>query len=519
MNLTEEHFQLLIEANRILSSTLDLKEVLSKIMELAMEIVKSEASSILLLDEKTNELVFDVALGEKGDQVKQIRLKVGEGIAGWVAKEKKPLIINDVSKDPRWAQRIDEQADFKTKSMIAVPLIYKGRTLGVMEVINRYDGGDFTGTDLMVLEAFTAQAAICIETARLFLNLRTEKEKIELMLSQMSDGAILTDEKGGVIFYNSACKDLLSDIKGNIVDVFKPFNVVPTFDVFFSGDARTMTLEFSHIERQSMFLSGKVNRIVNNEGKMVGYILIFRNVSEEKKEEMVKRSFLSLISHKLKTPLVSIVGYSEIFLQRNDKEEEVVEAFTSINRQGRRLTALVDKLLNFSMIESGSIKIDGESVKLNEVINKTLEELTGYLKENRVKVEIDPAFGKFQHIVTGDNAKLVAVLKNLVENSVKFNKNEGKSVIIKYYGNDNMAGVCVEDDGPGITPEQKKNIFQKFYQFEESFTGQVKGAGLGLALCKLIVEAHGGKIGFESAAGQGSKFYFMVPRCGVPNTA
>lgn len=178
LNLSDEHFHLLIQANRILSSTLDLKEVLSKIMELAMEIVGSEAASILLLDEKTNELVFDVALGEMGEKVEQVRLKLDEGIAGWVAKEKKAIIVNDVSKDPRWTQRIDYQSDFKTKSMIAIPLIYKGKTLGVVEVINRSDDGDFSEKDLVVLEAFTAQAAISIETARLFLNLRTEKKRL-----------------------------------------------------------------------------------------------------------------------------------------------------------------------------------------------------------------------------------------------------------------------------------------------------------------------------------------------------
>lgn len=322
----------------------------------------------------------------------------------------------------------------------------------------------------------------------------------------------MTDEKGGVVFFNNACKDLLGDIKGNITDVFKPFYITPPIEVFFNGNEKMKAMEFSHKERQGVFLAGKINRIVSQEGGIAGYIIIFRDISEEKREEMIERSFLSLISHKLKTPLVSIVGYSDLYLQKDNKDIDIRESFKSVNRQGRYLTTLVDKLLNFSVIESGNLKIDRKSVRLSDVIKETLDELADYLNENQARIEVDPVFTESQSTVFGDSSKLVTVLKNLVENSVKFNSNQVKSVTIKYYGSDNMAGICVEDDGPGIALEQRKNIFKKFYQFEESFTGQVKGVGLGLALCKLIIEAHNGRIGFESSVGNGSKFYFEVPK-------
>ena len=103
MSVTIKDFELLLQANRILSSKLEVDDLLQAVMELATRVVKAEAASILLLDEKTNELYFDVALGEAGEEIKQIRLKVGEGLAGWVAEHKEPAIVNDVKSDPRWS--------------------------------------------------------------------------------------------------------------------------------------------------------------------------------------------------------------------------------------------------------------------------------------------------------------------------------------------------------------------------------------------------------------------------------
>src|SRR5262245_60599698 len=121
--LTNKDFTHLLKANRILSSQLDPAEVLKSVMQLAAEVVKAEASSLLLLDQAKQELYFDVALGDAGESVKQIRLKVGEGIAGWVAKTRKPLVVNDVSKDKRFTGKVDKAAKFKTRSLLAVPLI------------------------------------------------------------------------------------------------------------------------------------------------------------------------------------------------------------------------------------------------------------------------------------------------------------------------------------------------------------------------------------------------------------
>src|SRR5258708_8632017 len=139
MKISEKDLQRVFEATRAITSTLRLSELLETVMRLASEVARAEASSLLLLDEATGELYFNVALGEKGGALEQIRLKKGEGIAGWVAENKKPAVVNEVARDPRWTQRADEKSTFKTKAILALPLMVRDKLIGVMEVINRVD--------------------------------------------------------------------------------------------------------------------------------------------------------------------------------------------------------------------------------------------------------------------------------------------------------------------------------------------------------------------------------------------
>jgi len=181
MSFSQSEFELLLKANRILSSTLDINEVLKSVLEFATQVVQADASSLLLLDEKTNELYFNVALGEAKESVKELRLKVGEGIAGWVAQHRKPLIVNDVSKDKRFTQKIDKSTKFVTKSILAVPLITKGKMVGVVEAINKKDQKEFTESNREAFEVFANQSAIAIENAQLFSAVIHEKEKLNMV--------------------------------------------------------------------------------------------------------------------------------------------------------------------------------------------------------------------------------------------------------------------------------------------------------------------------------------------------
>jgi sigma-B regulation protein RsbU (phosphoserine phosphatase) len=172
----------LIEVSIIVNSTLDLDSVLSLVMEKAQSVMDAEASSVMLINEKTGMLEWEVALGEVGQQVKEkIQLRVGEGIAGWVAQSGQPIIVPDVSQDPRFSKRSDEATGFKTHSILAAPLKVKDRIIGVAEVINPLHGKSFTEDDLDLFSTFSRQVALAIENARMHRAM-LEKQKLDQQL-------------------------------------------------------------------------------------------------------------------------------------------------------------------------------------------------------------------------------------------------------------------------------------------------------------------------------------------------
>ena len=167
----------LSEISRNINSILDLDPLLNVVMNNATEVMKAEVSSVLLLDEDKKELIFRIALGEKGEKVKKIKLKVGEGIAGWVAKTGKPIIVNDVKNEPRFNQAVDRKTGFKTRSILCVPLYSKEKMIGVIQVINKKDHLPFTKENEELLNTFACHAAIAIENAKLYENIREEERK------------------------------------------------------------------------------------------------------------------------------------------------------------------------------------------------------------------------------------------------------------------------------------------------------------------------------------------------------
>lgn len=172
----------LIEVSIIVNSTLDLDNVLSLVMEKAQAVMHAEASSVMLINEATGMLEWEVALGEVGEEVKnKIRLRVGEGIAGWVAQTGEPLIVPDVSQDPRFFKKSDDVTGFKTRSILAAPLKVRNRIIGVAEVLNPIGGRNFTNDDLDLFSTFCRQVALAIENAR---NHRAmlEKQKLDQQL-------------------------------------------------------------------------------------------------------------------------------------------------------------------------------------------------------------------------------------------------------------------------------------------------------------------------------------------------
>jgi len=201
----EQHSEL-IEVSAILNSSLDPLVVRKKAMEAATRLMGAEVGSLLLLDQEKRELYFDVALGEKGDAVKQIRLKIGEGFAGWVAEKGEALLIPDVSKDPRHFRAADQKSAFSTRDMVCVPVKVKDKMIGVLQAINKQGGQTFSQEDLELFKSLANQVAIAIDNANLYSEIqRTFLETAEALAESIEKRDPYT---GGhtqrVVFYSWA---------------------------------------------------------------------------------------------------------------------------------------------------------------------------------------------------------------------------------------------------------------------------------------------------------------------------
>jgi signal transduction histidine kinase/CheY-like chemotaxis protein len=238
-------------------------------------------------------------------------------------------------------------------------------------------------------------------------------------------------------------------------------------------------------------------------------------VDEMRKADQLKSQFLANMSHELRTPLNSIIGFSRVILKGIDGPvtELQQQDLTAIYNSGQHLLNLINDILDLSKIEAGKMELNfEENVNIGELANSVMSTVTGLVKDKPIRLSRDistdlPTF-------RADPLKIRQVLLNLLSNAAKFT--EQGSITLHASIQTGPAGhteviVSVIDTGPGISPEDRKKLFQPFSQVDASATRKTGGSGLGLSISRHLVEMHGGKIGVESEVGQGSTFYFTLP--------
>lgn len=513
-----ESFQSLLKANRILASTLDIDKLLKIVLELASEVVGAETASLLLVDQRTGELVFNIALGQAEERLKEIHLKMGEGIAGWVAQENKSLIVNDPENDPRWTRKADDKTNFVTRSILCVPMVHQGNILGVVQTINKQNRNGFSEFDRIILEAFASQTAVAIQNAKHFSSLAAEKEKVDTIFSQMTEGAVYCNSSHRAAFANSSAYRLLG-VKGdqilrkNIAEIFEGYVLRPSLNILQQSMVPVLDFEAEQGGQSAVILNGIIKKIYSDKKDLIGTLLVFRDVTQLKKEENLKRSFLSLISHKLRTPLVTITGYVPLLLedpQLQKLDPFVLKAIESVGQQGQILKQLVEKLISFSSVEANAVALTKKAGNALELMRSAVASMQTYLENRQARVVWDSSIESLPDLWV-DPSLFCEIVKSLIENAAKFNVKSEKQIVCSGKADETQVYISIADDGRGIPETEQENIFKNFYQIEEFFTGQVEGAGLGLALVKRLVEMHGGTIQVQSKVGQGSTFTISFP--------
>jgi two-component system NtrC family sensor kinase len=480
------------------TSLLDQDKLLSRLVEAAIYLTNADEGSLLLVDHETDELYMVAARGLDERVVRSFRLRVEDSLAGGVVTGGQALILTR-----------QDLAKIKTSSpihsLIYIPLKVKGRVTGVLGVNNRHQESDFTNHDLRLLSALADYAAISLENAQLFNQVESERTKLATLLSEIEEPVVvITGQDDRVILMNAAFQRTL----GIDASVVNGQSLV--------GLLHNQTL-LQFISTAPDIGNSRKGEIPLDDGRTfyatltpipeVGRAIIMQEITHFKELDRMKSDFVTTVSQDLRVPLTSIKEYTHMLKsagELNERQSLFVERITAGLEQ---VTTLIDNLLDLS------------TIKLGMDPNKTLVDI-GQLAVQVVADFQEQAHRKQQQLIClspGDPAPVIAnearlrqVMNHLVDNALRYTQEKGQiSTIVQV---EDKQVICkVEDNGFGIPPADLPFVFDKFFRVKDGDRAASQGKGLGLALCKSIIESYSGQIWAESQPDQGSIFIFMLP--------
>jgi signal transduction histidine kinase len=248
--------------------------------------------------------------------------------------------------------------------------------------------------------------------------------------------------------------------------------------------------------------------LLSAEGTLINIIATVRDITRFREADELKRTFVSVISHELKTPVALIKGYVGT-LRREDvawDREIVKDSLAVIEDEADRLTELIENLLDATRLQSGTLSLQRTEIELEEMVNRVAARFQTQSRRHTIVVEFPPNFP----MIFGDEDRLEQVFYNLLSNALKYSP-EGGEIRISGQIRPEQVILCVSDQGPGIAPQDIPHVFARFYRSTEA-SRTTKGAGLGLFLARAVVEAHGGRIWVDPKPGQGARICLSLPR-------
>jgi len=500
------------ETSQVLTATLDLDSVLRSLMTQVRDYFQVEAASVALLDEKTDKLIFRVAVGEAAGVVVGMRLASDQGIAGWVIQTGEPTLVPDAHADERFYSGVDDSTDFYARTMLAVPIKVENRVIGVTEVINPAAGA-FDENAQRLLLSVADLAAVAIHNASLYERARQAERRYESLFEEGSDPILVLDLDGNVLDLNRRAVKALKRSHEQIVGT----HLCNLFDVPLEtcqaairqareGQRPNLEVKIPSDEGISI-LQAHMSRIDYGGREAIQWL--GHDVSEQVALERMREDLTRMIIHDLRNPLSSIMSSLQLihtaFVER-DLTLPVLKLLRIAMRSGEKLHQLIDSLLDLGRLEAGEktdlrIWLDPKSLAREAV--EQIQPLT-LSKEQTLAVRVDPDLPQ----VFADSGMILRVLTNLLDNAVKFTPAGGNVTLgVERAGEEIL--FTVSDTGPGIAPEHHRRIFDRFARLENA--REFEGTGLGLAYCKLAVESHGGRIWVESEVDEGSRFKFTLP--------
>lgn len=495
--------QVLGDIGRDMTSTLDLEVALENAMRHIQQLFQVEASILFLVDESGENLVLK-ASGDTPVRIRDVEISLADGIAGWVARHKKPLIVNDVYSNPLFQSSVDGQTGLLTTSVLCVPLEARGEVLGVIEAIN-HPRAAFTPSDQQMLSSVASWAAIALDNANLFRSIADERRRLEATLVETMDAVVLTDSKGKIILINKAAAQAFrvreQDATGEIATAV--FHDTPLGRHLVDPDIELpKTIEIT--TPTDRILSASVSEITD-----VGRVAVMQDITTLKQIDRMRSQLLGTAAHDLKNPLNAIRLGADL-LQHAELTQQQHSALNMMQRATGSMADLISGLLDTIRVESTANMVF-ESISIKSLIDQAVGSLNPLIEDKGHTLQCDEPPDDLT--VLGDAGRLNSVITNLVSNAVKFTDPGGQIEIDVYWDNSDVV-VSVIDNGPGIPKDEIPRVFDPLFRGQAVIrdpNNPVDGTGLGLALAKTAVEQHSGRIWVTSNEGEGSNFSFSLP--------
>lgn len=520
------------------ASSLDAREVYHLVMEKINESFHVGAGSLLMLDEETDELVFVMTLEAGEEKLFGVRIPRGRGIVWSVAETQQYEIVHDVARDPRFLREVSESVGYEVRNILCVPIVVKGRTIGVIELLNKIDG-DFTAEEAQRLMRMAATIGVAIENARLFQTVTTVRDRLEAILNSTNDGILMADMRGLVMTANPEAARLLQMRREMLIG--KPLNEVldalnrravavkrPRWLNDGERQSEVVELEFGGSPRR--FIRHYILPVHDAHGAEIGRLALFQDISKERELNQLREDYMRMLIHDLRAPLTSIMnGIAMVKRGLGGPVSPQQHELLSIAYQGSQaLLNMVNTLLDIARMEQGRMELNIQPLSPYEIVDQAIDRLKSLAQAQAIHLE--QALDVGLPLIDADPDILIRVLQNLLENAIKFSPSEGIVILgafsVQIREDRAVQSIpapvrlldlkpgdwlvfWVRDEGPGIPVQDHERIFEKFAQIH---TGRkTHGSGLGLTFCKLAVEAHGGRIWLESVEGHGSTFALALP--------
>jgi two-component system phosphate regulon sensor histidine kinase PhoR len=340
----------------------------------------------------------------------------------------------------------------------------------------------------------------------------SERAKLDLVLSSMFEGVIVTDSSEKIILMNPSLRKIFfvdTNPEGKKpLEVIRNTAVQDIVDKIIQGKQGLATEEITvSVPEEKILKVNGVPIVRNNEFE--GAILVFHDITELRRLEQIRQDFVANVSHELRTPISSIKGYAETLLEGALKDKDNAKEFISIIYQdSNRLANLINDLLDLSKIESGKMKMNFVPLDVASVIKRavTVIENQAKVKSISFKLNLAPELPK----IRADETRFSQVMINLLDNAIKYTPENGSVTVTAKVVNNSLQ-VDIEDTGIGISEKDLPRIFERFYRVDKARSRELGGTGLGLSIVKHIVQAHSGQVWVKSELGLGSTFSFTIP--------